>query len=51
VVMDAVQSYTDHVSARNLERMRVAALAWFVPLSWALCPARRRGRSRASTSR
>jgi len=39
-VMDAVQSYTEHMSPRNLERMRIAALAWFFLLSWALRPVR-----------
>src|SRR4029079_10453888 len=39
-VMDAVPSYTEHVSPRNLERMRIAALAWFFLLSWTLRPVR-----------
>ena len=38
--MTAVESYTEHLSSRNLERLRVAALAWFFLLSWALRPLR-----------
>jgi len=38
--MSAVQSYTDHIPARNLERLRVAALAWFFLVSWVIRPVR-----------
>jgi radical SAM superfamily enzyme YgiQ (UPF0313 family) len=38
--MTAARSYTEHVSARNLERLRVAALAWFFLLSWLVRPVR-----------
>lgn len=33
-------SYTDHVAPARLERLRVAALAWFFLLSWAVRPVR-----------
>ncbi len=38
--MSAVQSYTEHVSAASLERLRIAALAWFFLLSWLARPVR-----------
>ncbi len=38
--MAPVLSYTDHVSPARLERLRVAALAWFFLLSWAVRPVR-----------
>jgi anaerobic magnesium-protoporphyrin IX monomethyl ester cyclase len=38
--MSAVESYTDGVSAAGLERLRVAALAWFFALSWLIRPIR-----------
>jgi radical SAM superfamily enzyme YgiQ (UPF0313 family) len=39
-VMDAVECYTPHLTSKSLERLRVAALAWFFLLSWALRPVR-----------
>ncbi len=39
-VMSPVESYTGHISAANLERLRVAALACFFLVSWALRPVR-----------
>jgi anaerobic magnesium-protoporphyrin IX monomethyl ester cyclase len=38
--MEAAPSYTDHVSARGLEWLRTAALAWFFLVSWLLRPVR-----------
>jgi len=38
--MDAVPSYTDHISAKNLDRLRALALAWFFLVSWTLRPLR-----------
>ena len=38
--MNAVQSYTPHMDARTLERLRVFALAWFFLISWVMRPIR-----------
>src|SRR5690606_27670403 len=38
--MEAVPSYSEHLSARRLETMRVFALAWFYVVSWLLHPTR-----------
>ncbi len=38
--MSAVQSYTDAIPAKNLERLRVAALGWFFLVSWLIRPMR-----------
>jgi radical SAM superfamily enzyme YgiQ (UPF0313 family) len=38
--MGPVVSYTEHIPAVRLERLRVMALAWFFLLSWAVCPVR-----------
>ena len=39
-VMGPVVSYAEHISAKNLERLRIAALAWFFLISWVLRPVR-----------
>jgi radical SAM superfamily enzyme YgiQ (UPF0313 family) len=38
--MTSAESYTEHLSPRQLELLRVAALAWFFGLSWLLRPVR-----------
>lgn len=38
--MVAAESYTEHLSPQALERLRIAALAWFFLVSWALRPVR-----------
>ncbi len=38
--MDTAECFSDDMSAAGLERMRVAALAWFFLLSWAVRPVR-----------
>src|SRR6185369_639054 len=34
------ESFSEHMSGRGLDRMRVAALAWFFLLSWIIRPVR-----------
>lgn len=38
--MEAVPSYSEHLSAQRLETLRVLALAWFYVVSWLLHPTR-----------
>jgi anaerobic magnesium-protoporphyrin IX monomethyl ester cyclase len=38
--MDAVPSYTDHISARGLDRLRIVGMAIFFMVSWAVRPLR-----------
>jgi len=38
--MQSAESYTEHLTAQQLERLRVAALAWFFLVSWTLRPVR-----------
>ena len=38
--MTAVECYTPHLTSKSLERLRVAALAWFFLVSWVVRPVR-----------